>query len=271
MQSPFRSDLFAGQAGIITGGSSGIGFGIAEALLAHGAKVTITGRNKEKMESAVNELGEGALGVTGDVRKEEEVKGCLQQHMDKFGRVDFLVNNAAGNFLCPLEKMSENAFRSVTDIIMLGTFHWSQAVLPAMQEAKYGRIVNIGTTYSYSHGAMVAHSGAGKAAIVNLSRSIALEWAKYGIRCNIVAPGPVEGTEGVRRLMGGEKIPPQFAHMMPVPRFVKPQEVAWLVSYLCSNASDYINGALVPIDGGLSYSIPGLLPFSSAMPQMQPA
>lgn len=270
MQSPFRSDLFTGQAGIVTGGSSGIGFGIAKTLLAHGAKVTITGRDQEKMEKAIFELGHDVNGVVGDVRERSDVDRCLEKHQEKFDRTDFLVNNAAGNFLCPLEKMSENAFRSVTEIIMLGTFNWSQAVLPAMKEARYGRIVNIGTTYSTNHAAMVAHSGAGKAAVLNLSRSIALEWAKYGIRCNVVAPGPVEGTEGVKRLMGQEKIPPQFLAMMPVPRFADPQEIAWPVAFLCSEAADYINGALIPVDGGLSFSIPGLIPFSTQMPQAMP-
>lgn len=266
MESPFRSDLLKGKKAIVTGGSSGIGFGIAKALLSHSAEVTITGRNPEKLEKAVSALPGKVHGVVGDVRDQKQVKEGVESHLKKFGGLDLLINNAAGNFLCPLEAMSENAFCSVTEIVLQGTFHCCQAALKPMQNSCGGRIINIGTTYSESHGAYVAHSGAAKAAVLNLTRSIALEWAQYGIRCNVVAPGPVEGTEGVKRLMGAEEIPEQFKHMMPIPRFVQPEEVGFLVVYLCSDAADAINGAMVPIDGGLRYSIPGLLPFSSTLP-----
>lgn len=200
----FSKDLLKGQAGIITGGSSGIGLGIAHFLLEHGAQLTITGRDREKLERAAAELGGEVRVSAGDVRKTEDVARNLADHLEAYGKVDFLVNNAAGNFLCPIEDMSENAFKAVMDIVVHGTFKWCKAVHGPMKKAGYGRIVNIGTTYSWSHGAWVAHSGAAKAAVLNFTRSMALEWGPQGILANVVAPGPVEGTEGMKRLHPGE-------------------------------------------------------------------
>lgn len=256
----FKSDLLAGQAGIVTGGTSGIGFAIAQAIVDHGGKVTVTGRDADKMKEAVEALGENARGDIGDVRKAESVASNLAGHLEAYGSLDFLINNAAGNFLCPLEKMSENAFRSVNDIVTLGSFLWSQAALEPMKAARKGRIVNIGTHYVEGHGAMVAHSGAAKAAVFNLTKSIAVEWGRYGIRANMIGPGPVEGTEGVRRLLGEGDVPPAFKAFMPVGRMATGEELGGLALYLLAPISDYINGTMIYADGGLHLNSPGLLP-----------
>ena len=258
----FSPDLLKGQAGIITGGSSGIGLGIARYLLQHGAKLTITGRDPEKLARAAEELGDGVITSTGDVRKTEDVARNLGDHLEHNGKIDFLVNNAAGNFLCRIEDMSENAFRAVMDIVVHGTFKWCKAVHGPMKDAGYGRIVNIGTTYSWAHGEWVAHSGAAKAAVLNFTRSMALEWGPQGILANVVAPGPVEGTGGMDRLHPGEKQREEFVRRtMPVPRMAHIWEIAAMVTFLISPMAAYINGAAIPVDGGACLANPGLLPF----------
>ena len=266
----FSSDLLKGQAGIITGGSSGIGLGIARYLVGLGAQITITGRDPEKLAAAATELGEGVITSAGDVRKTEDVARNLNDHMEQYGRIDFLVNNAAGNFLCRIEDMSENAFKAVMDIVTHGTFKWCKAVHAPMKAAGYGRIVNIGTTYSWSHGEWVAHSGAAKAAVLNFTRSMALEWGPHGILSNVVAPGPVEGTGGMDRLHPGDKQREEFTRRtMPVPRMAKTWEIAAMVAFLLSPMAAYINGAAIPVDGGACLANPGLLPFG--MPVQLPS
>ncbi len=256
----FRKDILEGKAGIITGGTSGIGFEIAKYLLNYGAKVTVIGRNEEKLKAAVATLGEKAFGTTGDVRDNKAVEECLGRHLEQYNKVDFLLNNAAGNFLCPLENMSENAFKSVNDIITLGTFLWSKAVFPHMKEQKSGRIINTGTTYAFGPGTLVGHSGAAKAAVLSLTKTMAVEWGPYGISCNMIAPGPVENTEGVRRLMGSPEIKKNMYKYIPLSRMAHGWEIGALATFLLSPMAEYINGAAIPIDGGLHLTTPGLLP-----------
>lgn len=254
----FEKNTLNGLCGIVTGASSGIGYAIAEFLLAHGAKVTITGRNLDKLEAAAKSLG--CHFAAGDVRKAEDVKAGLASHLAKYGRCDFLVNNAAGNFLCPLEQMTENAFRSVNDIVCLGTFLWAKAVYPVMKAQGFGRIVNTGTNYAFGHGAYVGHSGAAKAAVLNLTKTMAVEWGPEGITSNMIAPGPVEGTEGVRRLMGDPTAQKMMLRMMPTPRMAKGSEIGAAACFLISPLGAYINGCVLPVDGGLHLVNPGLMP-----------
>lgn len=256
----FQKDVLAGKKGVVTGGSSGIGLAIAKYLTAHGAQLTIVGRDEAKLAAAAEEIGEGTTTAQGDVRDPESVERNMREHMDAHGQVDFLVNNAAGNFLCPLEKMSNNAFKSVMEIVANGTFYWSKAAQPHMKAAGRGSIVNIGTTYSWGHGAYVGHSGAAKAGVLNLTRTMAVEWGPMGIRSNLIAPGPVKDTEGVRRLVANDKMKGMMMRMMPTPRLAEGEEIASMALYLISPLGDYVNGAAIPVDGGLSLVVPGLLP-----------
>lgn len=265
----FQKDFLKDQAGIVTGGSSGIGLAMAKYFVEHGASLTIVGRNPEKLEAAVAALGDSVQGVAGDVREAEDVAKHTQAHMEKFGKVDFLINNAAGNFICPLEHMSENAFMSVINIVTKGTFLWSKAVQPHMKKAGYGRIVNIGTTYSWGSSAFVGHSGAAKAAILNLTRTMAVEWGPQGINSNLIAPGPVKDTEGVKRLMGNPKAGKMIERLIPVPRLAEGWEIGAMAAFLLSPLAAYINGAAIPVDGGFHHNVPGLYPpgFNPAPPQ----
>ena len=262
----FEKNTLEGKFGIITGGTSGIGFAIAQFLIGLGAKISVTGRNEEKLAEAVEKLGPNSFGLAGDVRKSSDVNRNLEEHMAQFGRVDFLCNNAAGNFLCPLSEMSENAFKAVNDIVAMGSFLWSKAVYPHMCEQKQGCIINTGTTYAQSQAAYVGHSGAAKAAVLNLSRTMAVEWGPQGIRTNVIAPGPIEGTEGVQRLMGGEKMREKMFAMMPTPRMGQGWEIGAMVAFLLSDLGSYINGAYIPVDGGLHLAVPGLIPAGIKIP-----
>lgn len=258
--SVFQKDILQGQAGIITGGSSGIGLAMAKYLVAHGARLTIIGRNEEKLEKALADVGGAAIGAAGDVREAEDVASNFKTHMDQYGKVDFLINNAAGNFICPLENMSENAFMSVLNIVTKGSFLWSKAVQSKMKEAGYGRIVNIGTTYSWGPSALVGHSGAAKAAVLNLTKTMAVEWGPMGININVIAPGPVKDTEGIRRLMGDPNAGKLIKRLIPSGRLAEGWEIAAMATYLLSPLGAYVNGAAIPVDGGYHLNVPGLYP-----------
>lgn len=256
----FKEDILKGQVGIVTGGSSGIGLAIARYLHQHGAQITITGRDPDKLAAARKELGDEIHTCAGDVRDGNAVERNLEDHLRQFGQVDFLINNAAGNFLCPLDQMSENAFMAVLNIVTKGTFLWSKAVQKHMKAQGHGSIVNIGTTYAWAHGAWVGHSGAAKAAVLNLTRTMAVEWGPFGIRTNFVAPGPVKSTEGFRRLMPTESGMQSYHKLMPIGRPAEPWEIAATVLFLLSPLAEYINGATIPVDGGAHLTVPGLLP-----------
>lgn len=260
----FKENCLSGKTGIITGGTSGIGFETAKFLISLGAKVTVTGREQDKMEKAVSLLGPSAFGLTGDVRQADSVEANVNEHVKRFGTLDFLMNNAAGNFLCPLEQMTENGFRSVVDIVLHGTFLFSKAALPHLKKSK-GLIVNTGTTYVDGPAAMVAHSGAAKAGVMNLTKSMALEWGPYGIRSNMIAPGPVEGTEGVKRLMASPSMKEKMNSYLPLGRMASGSEIGQLIAFLI--LMPYITGTVIPIDGGFHLTTPGLIPAEFLSPK----
>ena len=260
----FADNLLAGTAGIVTGGGSGIGHAIVARLVDLGAAVTVTGRNEEKLAAVASTLG--VTTTRGDVRDPDQVQAGIETHLAAHGRVDFLINNAAGNFLCPLDRMSPNAFSAVLDIVAKGTFLWSQAVYPHMKAAGTGAIVNIGTTYSWSHAAWVAHSGAAKAAVLNLTRTMAVEWGPVGIRTNVIAPGPIRDTEGFKRLSISDSDKASRG-LIPLGRAGDPSEIAHLAAFLLSPMGAYINGAAIPVDGGAHLAVPGLLPVGAEVPE----
>src|SRR4051812_34474526 len=212
-RSVFRDDLFEGQVALITGGGSGIGRGIADVLAALGAHVVLSSRKIERVEAAAAEIraaGGRASAVAVDVREPDRVKEMVDTVRSAQGRLDLLVNNAAGNFYAPSESLTPNAWKSVVEIDLNGTFFCSQAVLPVMREQGGGSIVNISMTLHYRGWPLMAHATAAKAGIDALTKTLALEWAPLGVRVNAVAPGPIP-TEGVRKAF----TPPPSADGVP--------------------------------------------------------
>ncbi|MBM7647303.1 NAD(P)-dependent dehydrogenase (short-subunit alcohol dehydrogenase family) [Bacillus ectoiniformans] len=240
---------------IVTGGSSGMGKYMAKRFLQEGGKVVIAGRNQEKLEAAKAELkGEGGelLLVSMDVRSPEDVDRLISETHEAFGTIDYLVNNAAGNFICPAENLSVNGWKSVIDIVLNGTFYCSRAVGNYwIEHGIKGSMINIVATYAWNAGAGVAHSAAAKAGVLSLTRTLAVEWGhKYGIRANAIAPGPIERTGGADKLWESEEAAKRTINSVPLHRLGTPEEIAGLALYLFSDQAGYINGECVTMDGG---------------------
>jgi peroxisomal 2,4-dienoyl-CoA reductase len=262
----FRPGLFDGRVALITGGGSGIGRGIADTLAALGAHVVLASRKQERVDAAAAEIraaGGKASGVAVDVRDQERVREVVARVAEDHARLDILVNNAAGNFYAPSETLSANAWKSVIEIDLYGTFFCSQAVLPVMRTSGGGSIVNISMTLHYRGWPLMAHATAAKAGIDALTRTLALEWAKDRIRVNAIAPGPIP-TEGVRKAFTppptAEGVPDVFAveramesyakRAIPLARWGSPADIAGMAAYLCSPAASWITGAIMVVDGG---------------------
>ena len=262
----FRPGLFDGQVALITGGGSGIGRGIADLLAALGAHVVLASRKLERVEAAAAEIigaGGKASAIAVDVRDTERVRAMVAQVIDAHARIDLLVNNAAGNFYAPSETLSENAWKSVIEIDLYGTFFCSQAVLPAMKAQGGGSIVNISMTLHYRGWPLMAHATAAKAGIDALTKTLSLEWATHGVRMNAVAPGPIP-TEGVRKaftpppsadgvvdVFAVEKAMDSYARkMIPLGRWGAPADIANMVAFLASPGGAWITGAIMVVDGG---------------------
>ena len=253
--SPFRSDLLAGQVALVTGGGTGIGAGISRALAAHGADIVLASRRRSHLEPMAEEieaLGRGALICELDVRDREACDAAVAETVDRFGGLDILVNNAAGNFLVRAEDLSERGWHAVVDIVLNGTFNMSQAAYPALRDSDGGSIVNITTTYIHSGAPFMAHSGAAKAGVMNLVRTLAVEWGGKGIRVNAVSPGLVEGTEGAKRLAESIGIVDEYLAQVPLGRMVSDADIAAAVVFLCSAAASHVTGIEITVDGGAS-------------------
>lgn len=242
---------------VVTGGGSGLGKSMTTYFLELGARVVITSRNIEKLEKVKKELeektGGSVLPVKCDVRNYTEVEAVLKATLDKFGKVDGLLNNAAGNFISPTERLSANAFDTIIDIVLKGSKNCTLAFGKHWIHIKQEKatILNIVTTYAWTGSAYVVPSAAAKAGVLAMTRSLAVEWAKYGIRCNAIAPGPFPTKGAWDRLLPGDlKEKFDIKKKVPVGRVGVHQELANLAAYLMSDFSAYINGEVITIDGG---------------------
>jgi 2,4-dienoyl-CoA reductase [(3E)-enoyl-CoA-producing], peroxisomal len=261
----FRDDLLAGQVGIITGGATGIGLGISTTLAQLGMHVVLASRKPEHLTPAVAAIiaaGGKASAVQVDVRDQERVTAMVKEVHDVHGRIDLLVNNAAGNFYAPSESLSANAWKAVLEIDLYGTFYCTQAVFPYMKAQGGGRVVSTSMTLHYRGWPMMAHATAAKAGVDALTKTLAVEWADHGIRVNAIAPGPIP-TEGVRKAFTpppGAPVPDVFSvdqamadwavKAIPLKRWGTPDDIGQMVAYLASSAGDWITGAIFVVDGG---------------------
>ncbi|HEU4561320.1 MAG TPA: SDR family oxidoreductase [Longimicrobium sp.] len=250
----FRDDLLAGKTVLVTGGGSGLGLSMSKKFAALGANVAITGRSADRLEGAAGEIDSSGQRVSThpcDVRDFAHVEAMVAAVDERFGGVDVLVNNAAGNFLAATEDLSPNGFNAVVQTVLYGTFHCTLAVGRGMIERKRGgSILNIVTTYAWTGSAFVIPSAAAKAGVLAMTRSLAVEWATYGIRSNAIAPGPFP-TEGAwNALMPTPELEAEAKARIPMGRFGQHDELANLAAFLVSDAAPYINGEVVTIDGG---------------------
>lgn len=252
-----RDNAFEGKTIVVTGGGSGLGKAMTKYFLELGANVAITSRDLEKLQKTAVELeaetGSKCLAVQCDVRHYDQVENMLAEVLKTFGKVDALLNNAAGNFISPTERLSANAFDTVIDIVLKGSKNCTLAFGKHWIASKQttSTVLNIVTTYAFTGSAYVVPSATAKAGVLAMTRSLAVEWAKYGIRTNAIAPGPFPTKGAWDRLLPGdlaEKF--DMAKKVPVGRVGDHQELANLAAYLISDFSAYINGEVVVIDGG---------------------
>jgi NAD(P)-dependent dehydrogenase (short-subunit alcohol dehydrogenase family) len=242
---------------VVTGGGSGLGKSMTRYFMQLGAKVVITSRNLDKLEKTAAELRDetgGQVLATGcDVRNYSEVEAMLKATISEYGKVDVLLNNAAGNFISPTERLSPNAFDTIIDIVLKGTKnctlafgkHWIE------NNQKQAVVLNIITTYAWTGSGYVVPSAMAKAGVLAMTRSLAVEWAKYGIRMNAIAPGPFPTKGAWDRLLPGDlKEKFDFTKKVPLRRVGEHQELANLAAFLISDFSAYINGEVITIDGG---------------------
>ncbi|GIS42684.1 MAG: short-chain dehydrogenase [Candidatus Neomarinimicrobiota bacterium] len=240
---------------VVTGGGTGLGKSMSRRFGELGANIVISGRRKEKLEDTADEfskLGIDVLTCPGDVRKLEDVELMTSQTLDKFGTIDCLLNNAAGNFISPTEMLSPNAFKVVIDIVLMGTWNCTSTIGKEMIKNKKGNVLSIVTTYAWTGSPYVVPSAAAKAGVLAMTRSLAVEWGKHNIRFNAIAPGPFPTKGAWSRLMppGFEDFEDGMKDKIPMKRFGERHELENLASYLMSDGSAYINGEVVTIDGG---------------------
>jgi NAD(P)-dependent dehydrogenase (short-subunit alcohol dehydrogenase family) len=247
----FVKDLFKGKTVFVTGGGSGINLGVARNFAALGANVAICGRTQAKLDAAAAELralGASVCAVAADVRDMGALEAAFARTRSELGPIDVLVCGAAGNFLVPAEKLSANGFKTVIDIDLLGSFNASRAAFDQLKETR-GTILFISAGMSYMPHAYQVHVGAAKAGIDMMMRNLALEWGRYGIRSNSIVPGPIEGTEGMKRLSSPDAKDAVIA-LVPLRRMGTVDDIGQTAVFLASPLASYVTGCVVVCDGG---------------------
>lgn len=249
----FDKTLLKDKVIFVTGGGTGLGKSMALGFAALGANIALCGRRKDVLEAAVKEISQKGAQVffdTCDVRKPDEVQKVVDGIFQKFGRLDGLVNNAAGNFICPTEYLSPNGFDAIVRIVLHGTFHCTQAVAKKwIADGTGGRVLNICTTYAWTGSGFVVPSACAKAGVLAMTRSLAVEWAKYKIRLNAIAPGPFKTEQAWANLVP-KSIENKMLARNPLHRTGDHQELINLACFMMADGVDYINGECVTIDGG---------------------
>lgn len=258
----FRADVLAGHVALVTGGGTGICRGIAHAFARLGADVCIVSRKADVLIRTADELkaatGRDVLGHAADVRDPDAMSGAVRAAVDRFGKLDTLVNGAAGNFLAPAAGLSPNGFRTVVEIDLVGTFVAARAAFEPLRASGDGLVLNISATLHYHGTPLQIHAAAAKAGVDAVTRNLAVEWGRFGIRACGLAPGPIADTEGMRRLAPGE-LADRARAAIPAGRFGAIDEIAAAATYLRSAAARYVTGHVLVVDGGHCIATPSLL------------
>ncbi|MDI3316938.1 MAG: SDR family oxidoreductase [Bacillota bacterium] len=247
--------IFQGKAALVTGGGTGLGYAMSRMLLEEGARVVIASRNRERLDGAAAELrrttGGEALAMPLDVRDAEAVERVVEAAVERFGRLDFLVNNAAGNFVVRAEELSPRGWDAVVGIVLDGSFYCSRAFgRHAIRRGGGGAILNVVASYAWTGGPGTVHSAAAKAGVLAMTRTLAVEWAPFGIRVNAIAPGPVPTEGAASHLFPGESDLRALEAQVPLGRLGTPEDVARAARFLLSEEASWITGEVLTVDGG---------------------
>lgn len=253
----FADGILKHHVAFVTGGGTGITGGVARALAEAGANVALVSRSMEHLEPAAKAINDArathqnmgeAFAVAADVRRPDQVEQAIAATVERFGKIDIVVNGAAGNFLSPAEELSPNGFGTVVDIDLKGTFNVCRAAFAELKKNR-GQILNISATLHYLGTPYQLHVSAAKAGVDALTHNLAVEWGRYGIRVNAIAPGPIEDTEGMKRLVP-EPVKEILLRRIPLGRFGRISDIEKAAVFLCSDAASFINGAVLVVDGG---------------------
>ncbi len=268
MQSPvgpldvYRDNVLAGHVALVTGGGTGICRGIAAAYARFGADVAIVSRKQDVLDATAAELkaatGRDVLALAADVRKPDEIAAAIGKTVERFGKLDTLVNGAAGNFLAPAAGLSPNGFRTVVEIDLVGTFNASRAAFEQLRTSGSGLVLNISATLHYHGTPLQIHASAAKAGVDAITKNLAVEWGQFGIRACGIAPGPIGDTEGMKRLAPGDAAKKALG-AIPAGRWGTIDEIAAAAVYLRSPAAAYVSGHVMVVDGGHCVATPSLM------------